>query len=224
MADMVASVPELTKRTFCMCGKADRTSSARSASAGVEAPKLVPLRMAAPRASTTTWAAWPRMSRRHDPIELTYSLPSASQMWAPRPRTTNGGSPPTARNARTGEFTPPGIIFSARFCSLRDWSSLRGIGLLLLFLPESITIAAGISAAAEPVTDQCDRWYMPASMRIHEIFTEPQYARNISDLASFQYSCPSNREGFLGQPRGLRAVLISFWGKRSSGSRGAHWR
>src|SRR5580704_5848960 len=46
IADMVASVPELTKRTFCMCGKAEMATSARSASAGVEAPKLVPLRIA----------------------------------------------------------------------------------------------------------------------------------------------------------------------------------
>src|ERR1700739_3330487 len=38
MADMVASVPELTKRTFCMCGKAEMTTSARSASAGGATP------------------------------------------------------------------------------------------------------------------------------------------------------------------------------------------
>src|SRR5579862_3416058 len=35
----------------------------------------------------------------------------------------NGGSPPTAPNARTGEFTPPGIIASARCCNLRDCST-----------------------------------------------------------------------------------------------------
>ena len=46
MADMVASVPELTKRTFSTDGNASVTSSARSASVGVEAPKLVPLRAA----------------------------------------------------------------------------------------------------------------------------------------------------------------------------------
>src|ERR1035438_3861665 len=63
IADMVASVPELTKRTFCMCGKAEITSSARSASAGVEAPKLVPLRAAAITASTTVGAACPRLPR-----------------------------------------------------------------------------------------------------------------------------------------------------------------
>src|SRR5579864_5424894 len=54
-----------------------------------------------------------------------YSLPSASHMREPSPRTMNGGSPPTARKARTGEFTPPGIKASARFCNLRDSSKER---------------------------------------------------------------------------------------------------
>ena len=51
---MVASVPELTKRTFSIAGKASITSSARSASVGVEAPKLVPLRAAWTMASMTS--------------------------------------------------------------------------------------------------------------------------------------------------------------------------
>src|SRR3954462_13918335 len=55
-----------------------------------------------------------------------YSLPSASKRCEPSPRTIQGGSPPTARNARTGESTPPGITFSARCCSLRESSVLRG--------------------------------------------------------------------------------------------------
>src|SRR4051812_48675465 len=55
-----------------------------------------------------------------------YWLPSASQMSGPLPRTIHGGSPPTARNARTGESTPPGITFSARCCSLRERSVFRG--------------------------------------------------------------------------------------------------
>src|SRR3954468_3828090 len=44
-------------------------------------------------------------------------------MRAPWPRTMIGGSPPTAPKARTGEFTPPGKSRSARWCSLRDFSS-----------------------------------------------------------------------------------------------------
>src|SRR5208283_2056157 len=48
-------------------------------------------------------------------------------MCEPWPRTMYSGSHPTLRNARTGEFTPPGINFSARFCNLRDCSVLRVI-------------------------------------------------------------------------------------------------
>src|SRR5882672_105570 len=43
-----------------------------------------------------------------------YSRPSASQMRLPSPRSMKGGVPPTARNARTGELTPPGIAFCER--------------------------------------------------------------------------------------------------------------
>src|SRR5688572_13713360 len=39
---------------------------------------------------------------------------------APSPRATNGGSPPTALNARTGEFTPPGITSLARASSFDE--------------------------------------------------------------------------------------------------------
>src|SRR5580692_8320104 len=57
-----------------------------------------------------------------------YSLPSASKICEPCPRTMKGTSPPTERKARTGELTPPGIICSARSCSLRDISVLRAMG------------------------------------------------------------------------------------------------
>src|SRR6266436_9542035 len=43
-----------------------------------------------------------------------YSFPSTSQIRAPSPRATKNGALPTLRNARTGEFTPPGIRFCAR--------------------------------------------------------------------------------------------------------------
>src|SRR5579863_1175060 len=43
-----------------------------------------------------------------------YSLPSMSYSREPCPRAMNGGVPPTPRNARTGEFTPPGISFWAQ--------------------------------------------------------------------------------------------------------------
>lgn len=43
-----------------------------------------------------------------------YQLPSASHTMAPFPRTMIGGSPPTARYARTGLLTPPGNSRAAR--------------------------------------------------------------------------------------------------------------
>src|SRR5215510_11644904 len=43
-----------------------------------------------------------------------YSRPSASQMRLPSPRVMKRGTPPTARKARTGEFTPPGMLLRER--------------------------------------------------------------------------------------------------------------
>src|SRR5881397_1475559 len=43
-----------------------------------------------------------------------YLLPLASQKYAPSARWMKRGVPPTARKARTGEFTPPGISARAR--------------------------------------------------------------------------------------------------------------
>src|SRR5262252_1789937 len=43
-----------------------------------------------------------------------YSRPSASQIRLPKPRSMKGGVPPTARNARTGELTPPGMTLRER--------------------------------------------------------------------------------------------------------------
>src|SRR5215470_9713866 len=50
-----------------------------------------------------------------------YSLPSTSRTCAPLALLTKNGCPPTARNARTGEFTPPGIYFSASPKSSSDF-------------------------------------------------------------------------------------------------------
>ena len=67
MADMVASVPELTKRSFSMEGTARMTSSARSASAAVEAPKLAEHAAACWIASTTGGKACPRIIGPQEP-------------------------------------------------------------------------------------------------------------------------------------------------------------
>src|SRR5713226_4264273 len=77
-----------------------------------------------------------------------YLFWSASQRWDPCPRTKNGGSPPTEPKARTGELTPPGIICSARFCNLREASTLRAMDAVDRAL---INIAArGAAAYDEP--------------------------------------------------------------------------
>ena len=43
-----------------------------------------------------------------------YSLPSSSHTREPLAREANTGGTPTARKARTGEFTPPGSTRQAR--------------------------------------------------------------------------------------------------------------
>ena len=48
------------------------------------------------------------------------TLPSTSRTEEPFARSMNSGVPPTDRNARTGEFTPPGIIFFANANSLPE--------------------------------------------------------------------------------------------------------
>src|SRR3954462_15674179 len=50
-----------------------------------------------------------------------YSFPSTSQIRRPSPRATEKGSPPTLRNARTGEFTPPGMRLVARANRSAEW-------------------------------------------------------------------------------------------------------
>src|ERR671918_1737696 len=42
-----------------------------------------------------------------------YSFPSTSRIFAPCACSAKKGSAPTLRNARTGEFTPPGMYFCA---------------------------------------------------------------------------------------------------------------
>jgi hypothetical protein len=48
------------------------------------------------------------------------SRPSADQTCDPFARAKKIGSPPTPRNARTGEFTPPGMTLQASVKRLTD--------------------------------------------------------------------------------------------------------
>ena len=76
-ADIVASVPELTRRT-CSTGVRATISVARSTSPGVAAPKEVPLRSAAATASSTDGFACPRIIGPQEHTRSTYSRPSTS--------------------------------------------------------------------------------------------------------------------------------------------------
>src|ERR1700681_2038823 len=77
-------------------------------------PKLVPFCIALASASRTIGGAWPSTSGPQERTKSMYYFPSASQIRAPSPRAATTGSPPTPRNARTGEFTPPGKSSRAR--------------------------------------------------------------------------------------------------------------
>jgi hypothetical protein len=63
-------------------------------------------------------------------------LPSTSNTDAPTPRSMKTGVPPTALNARTGEFTPPGNSACARSNRLADRARLLP-GLVAIGLPGS---------------------------------------------------------------------------------------
>src|SRR5215471_21240932 len=99
-----------------------------------------------------------------------YSFSSASHTCEPLPRTINGGSAPTDLNARTGEFTPPGIMLSARCCRRRDCSVWR-------------KVVEGINSS-RPGENRCQsNWDVSvyySSGRIHQIFTNLQSVCNIS--------------------------------------------
>ncbi len=112
---MPASVPDETSRTFSTDGTASTISAASSTSASVAAPKLVPRSAASRTASTVSGSAWPKRSGPHDMTQSSSRRSSSVSTYAPSPLLTNSGSSrPTARIARTGEFTPPGISSSAR--------------------------------------------------------------------------------------------------------------
>ncbi len=68
MADIVASVPDETNRTFAIDGTAATTASAISTSRIVGAPKLVPSASAPATAARTSGWPWPRIIGPHEPM------------------------------------------------------------------------------------------------------------------------------------------------------------
>ena len=125
MADMVASVPEETRRTFST-GVRSTIASASSTSLRVGVPYDVPRDTASATAACTSGWAWPSSIGPHEQIRSTYSLPSTSRSQAPLPEAMNRGVPPTALKARTGEFTPPGVTRWARSNQSADPEVERG--------------------------------------------------------------------------------------------------
>src|SRR5688572_24033434 len=79
-----------------------------------------------------------------------YQFPSTSSMRLPSPRSMKSGAPPTARNARTGLFTPPGITFRASAKASVECCTEREV------LVESVThllqIAIGLKEGLERVS------------------------------------------------------------------------
>ncbi len=123
---MVASVPLDTSRS-CSTGSTRSTiSSASATSPSVGVPKDVPSETAACTASTTAGWACPSSSGPHEQTRSTYSRPSASTTYGPWPRTMNLGVPPTARKARTGELTPPGMTAPARAINASETGASYG--------------------------------------------------------------------------------------------------
>ena len=140
----MASVPELTKRIFSTVGNASTTSSARSASAGVDAPKLVPF-PAAPRiASRTPGFGVAENQRAPGPdivdVFVAVGVPDVRTESADQERSFAFDG---FERADRG-IDAAGNQCSARFCRRRDSSSLRGMLLLWSVCDyESINISSG---------------------------------------------------------------------------------
>src|SRR5580693_3416416 len=113
MADIVASVPELTSRT-CSTGARATISSASDTSPGVAAPNDVPRSSAADTADTTAGCACPRIIGPHEQTRSTYDFPSTLRRYAPEPLSMNRGVPPTGPKALRVEITRPGVTTVGR--------------------------------------------------------------------------------------------------------------
>src|SRR5712691_574056 len=129
------------------------------------------------------------------------SFSSASQMCEPFPRTINGGSPPTEPKARTGEFTPPGIMLSARFCRRRDCSTFRD-------KVDGIKCSAIKCSRGRWVSTDATAYYISAIAQINHIFTVLPSFRNIAQIASVHHVALLTGR-VTRTASGLRAVLFA---------------
>ena len=109
-AVIAASVPDDTSRTFSTAAPAPRSPRRARPRASVGAPYDVPSAAARCTASTIAGCgvAEDRRAPRLHVVEVAVAR-RCRRGTRRRPASTKNGSPPTAPNARTGEFTPPGM-------------------------------------------------------------------------------------------------------------------
>ena len=98
MADIVASVPELTRRTFQLPRRATR-SLRQAEPRGTRAPNERPCAAVSFTDSMTAGCACPRIAGPHEPTGSTYSLPSASTTYGLARHHEPGESRPRRRYA-----------------------------------------------------------------------------------------------------------------------------
>ncbi len=92
-AAVVASEPFLVNFTMSAVGTFSRNRSAASASMIDGRMKLLPFSSSPRTASRTRGWAWPRLTALSPAPYSTYSLPSTSQTWPPRPWEMTGAIP-----------------------------------------------------------------------------------------------------------------------------------
>ena len=151
MALIVASVPLETSRTCCTGSTRATISSASSTSFSEGVPKLNPRAVAERTASSTPSCAWPRIIGPQLHTRSTYSRPSTSVRYGPRPLAMKRGVPPTARKARTGELTPPGVTARARSRRAADAGATLAVDALdALDALVAVRLAWGVGSGLTP--------------------------------------------------------------------------
>src|SRR5438093_13131474 len=108
-----------------------------------------------------------------------YSLPSTSHTRAPLAFWTKNGCPPTARNARTGELTPPGMYFRASANNASDFF----LGATRAKYSGTAASASKLSAMAktqrEPQTSRSRGIDVRPRQRLRQIFVPYAYETKI---------------------------------------------
>src|ERR1700728_624512 len=114
-----------------------------------------------------------------------YSLPSASHTREPAARSMISGSPPTARKARTGLFTPPTRIFCARSKSSEDLLTLESYYEGHAFVPAHFRFALRLKNRPIPVRQICEH-RVPRCMRAQRLDYHRQWiGQNVRKSALF---------------------------------------